>query len=827
MQRPKLEDMANRDSLSAWYTQPWTIDYVYQGTPEDISYFKDAECKTVDFVNADTFAWEQPTVLKSIPTNQLKQWMSLKLTDTYKGTWLIMPLTKPQQDFFAQHGRIALQPTEKFYQGDMRPGLISPKVDYTKELSVLPVQYNFTEEWARVLQRIWGHPTELFRRYPYNTVYITTDMLLHVYHKLFENSLIAYEEKTLRPQFAQVSIQLADHYLDLLNKASSPDEKHIYGYLASYRAIEASLLPSQEDIFAQIDKQKSTNPEFNDLTDEQINALIQEQATKNFSKLPENYKKAATESIQLILAAKEMKYPDPLFALIMPTPPEPMEIIKQDYTQFTPRSHYTNDSLLKTYFMGAKWLMREKMYVADAKGAATALIMAHTIPADQLVILENMNDAIKRLIWSDDDMTITLLQKFLKDKNLSSPQAIISASADEKFRDELLALFQQKIISTSYQTAERRALTEDKAHLLTNGLVMFGEKFTVDSRLFDKFTAWSAETESSDKPDVQTALIVADNLLELPVAERYVELWMNKHADEYDIRTEHIKAYPNLKSSTRPQLAAFVEALSGTIYHRWLGMLATVFTPTYQNIPYFLEDALYQTKQLVTYLGSYTELKHDTLLYVKQAYAELWGWGGTCSIEVIPPDLPIAKGYVEPNIDLMNNLLTLTQDTDEFFHNPLLSKFSDYITFVKGIALKQANNEKISDEEFEQLRLSDQKLNELTIPEKVIGLPIEKEQRWSLIADIFTSGLKWPLYEATGRPHLLVLMIDDANGKRVVTWPIFSHYEFYGTPVPIEKWRYTDEERQAAYDPSSDGSTPGAGASKEIMSLPFVDLMIK
>ncbi len=100
---------------------------------------------------------------------------------------------------------------------------------------------------------------------------------------------------------------------------------------------------------------------------------------------------------------------------------------------------------------------------------------------------------------------------------------------------------------------------------------------------------------------------------------------MNKHADEYDIRTEHIKAYPNLKSSTRPQLAAFVEALSGTIYHRWLGMLATVFTPTYQNIPYFLEDALYQTKQLVTYLGSYTELKHDTLLYVKQAYAELGG----------------------------------------------------------------------------------------------------------------------------------------------------------------------------------------------------------
>jgi hypothetical protein len=26
-------------------------------------------------------------------------------------------------------------------------------------------------------------------------------------------------------------------------------------------------------------------------------------------------------------------------------------------------------------------------------------------------------------------------------------------------------------------------------------------------------------------------------------------------------------------------------------------------------------------------MGSYTELKHDTLLYVKQNYAEMW-WGG-------------------------------------------------------------------------------------------------------------------------------------------------------------------------------------------------------
>jgi hypothetical protein len=43
-------------------------------------------------------------------------------------------------------------------------------------------------------------------------------------------------------------------------------------------------------------------------------------------------------------------------------------------------------------------------------------------------------------------------------------------------------------------------------------------------------------------------------------------------------------------------------------------------------------------------LGSYTELKHDTLLYVKQAYAEMGGGGaGPCGRSIDPPELPIPK----------------------------------------------------------------------------------------------------------------------------------------------------------------------------------------
>ena len=80
-----------------------------------------------------------------------------------------------------------------------------------------------------------------------------------------------------------------------------------------------------------------------------------------------------------------------------------------------------------------------------------------------------------------------------------------------------------------------------------------------------------------------------------------------------------------------------------------------------------MQDPLYQYKELNTFQWNYSELKHDTILYVKQAYAELWwGWEDECSIMITPPDLPIPKWYVEPNIDLIDSILKLTNDTKDF-----------------------------------------------------------------------------------------------------------------------------------------------------------------
>jgi hypothetical protein len=104
----------------------------------------------------------------------------------------------------------------------------------------------------------------------------------------------------------------------------------------------------------------------------------------------------------------------------------------------------------------------------------------------------------------------------------------------------------------------------------------------------------------------------------------------------------------------------------------------------------------------------------------------------------------------------------------------------------------------------------------ISTPQKLIWQPQQKETRWSLIADIFTSWRYGPLYVANWRPYLLAVMINDINWSRVVVWPMFSNYEFYGEPIKGETaWRFTDQDRQNSYDSLSSKTV------NDILSLPL------
>ena len=73
---------------------------------------------------------------------------------------------------------------------------------------------------------------------------------------------------------------------------------------------------------------------------------------------------------------------------------------------------------------------------------------------------------------------------------------------------------------------------------MTRGFVFFGEKFTLDSYIFDQLTAGSAEKEFLQKPNVQTAMIVPDVLENYAPAHELVKLRLQEKSrgDDAQVR---------------------------------------------------------------------------------------------------------------------------------------------------------------------------------------------------------------------------------------------------------------------------------------------------
>jgi hypothetical protein len=308
--------------------------------------------------------------------------------------------------------------------------------------------------------------------------------------------------------------------------------------------------------------------------------LINER-TQTFSKtLAPEYKTLLPTLIEKILKAEEDRVEDLFLATVAKTDLRNEELqIQQDYTQFKPRSHYTDSSLLKTYFIATKWLMREKFYFTSPELTKIILVMGATIQEKDLINFENLFKQIKNLIGVDDDLTLFALQDFLQQQHLTTPEAILKQDI-APLQTQLSALQPQKISSTHYETPGVMMGTGEASMKQTlGGFVLFGEKFTLDSYLFDLTTAGSAEEEFAYKPNMQTALIVPDILEDNALANQLVKLRFSEKADQEKVVEDSTQGFTQLSSYDKVREAAKKEittllasgtAVTDNIYHKRL-----------------------------------------------------------------------------------------------------------------------------------------------------------------------------------------------------------------------------------------------------------------
>ncbi|MFA5188709.1 MAG: DUF3160 domain-containing protein [Patescibacteria group bacterium] len=233
------------------------------------------------------------------------------------------------------------------------------------------------------------------------------------------------------------------------------------------------------------------------------------------------------------------------------------------------------------------------------------------------------------------------------------------------------------------------------------------------------------------------------------------------------------------------------------IYNNWLYVLNSLPVKYGQGYQSFMQTAAWQDKELNTSLASWSELRHDTILYVKQSYtiAEL-GAGE-------PP--PIV-GYVEPVPEFYVRLLNLTnltkkgldklvpQDTmDNLKIDAALTNFSSILEKLQTMSQKELANQALSDQENEFIRnFGDSLVNLIST---LSGGDVDPQIFKSvMVADVHTEGnVKKVLEEGVGYIKTLLAAYKLPDNRILLgVGPVFSYYEFkqdMDNRLTDEAWR--------------------------------------
>ncbi|MGC9358594.1 MAG: DUF3160 domain-containing protein, partial [Anaerolineae bacterium] len=332
----------------------------------------------------------------------------------------------------------------------------------------------------------------------------------------------------------------------------------------------------------------------------------------------------------------------------------------------------------------------------------------------------------------------------------------------------------------------------------TQGFRFMGQRFVLDAYIFEQMI-WREVGTMGNERWLPKGL---DVFAALGNDEAYALL------DEMG-ETEYAN-YDEQMSKVRGEIAALeMDSWTQNLYWNWLYALRAVVSTKNEAYPPFMRTEAWAHKELHTALGSWTELKHDTILYAKQVMAEM---GGGPMEEVIP------RSYVEPNPEAYARLLALTRMTrDGLAERGILTdqsrwrleELDDQLTFLQRIAEAELSGGTISEEDYERLKYFGGWLERMTMAaadaEGEFSNVFGEDEQAAIVADVATDPNGYALEEATGRIYeIFVVVPDGSGGLQIATGGIYSYYEF---AWPISD-RLTNETWRAMLDAGNQPAQP-------------------
>jgi hypothetical protein len=333
---------------------------------------------------------------------------------------------------------------------------------------------------------------------------------------------------------------------------------------------------------------------------------------------------------------------------------------------------------------------------------------------------------------------------------------------------------------------------------LPRSLTFLGQRFTIDGWIIEMMTHSYWDSRRNNSRYIPSALETAFAVLgNSQVAPRLKKRMENTDGVAWRDGIE----FQSLLAAGREVIDSQSKAAwESSIYNQWLYTLRALSEPTTDaRFPEAMRTAAWASKTLNTQLASWTELRHDTILYVKQSAG-----GGWCYYP---------EGFVEPRIKFWQRLenlarssargiASLTEPSGEGYEEYLslkqkqvqfLNRFADTVAELRNIAEKQLSEQELTAAERWYLENVVEIVEAYLQPKQYNGWYPELfyQGNWdsgnydALIADIHTvvptdDGVYGGhvLNQATGAVNLMAIAIENGGDKVVYLGPVLSHYEF-------------------------------------------------
>lgn len=600
-------------------------------------------------------------------------------------------------------------------------------------------------------------------------IFVSTDAILHTSHVLFDYMLRIVEIERLRTDLMSLSRALVDLSFQQHEQAIDPLIKEAALGNAMFFSVALKLLDGTWPI-------------------------------------PEVVREKVEAEIALIEAHAGWKS-SPGFE-----DPQSLYLYQEDYSQYVPRGHYTRNKEFEGFFKAMMWYGRMIFPLPNGESwqvdsflkrvtrqalLITQALMDSPYQVPLMEIWERIYEPTAFFVERSDDLTVHDYIELMQQVYSETWRSVDSFADESKlftFIAEAMNLRDPKIASGIKWTEEMRPDA-----FYNKGFKFMGQRFTPGSYIFQELVF--------DKVG-QHSLTRGYRLL--PKGLDIMAVLGSETAEEIlkDEGDFEFKGYEEQLEKLKEEFSSLsVEEWTKTLYWSWLYSLGPLLEEKHETegYPLFMETEAWMKKALNSALASWAELRHDTILYVKQSYT---------APKSAPPPPP--KGYVEPYPEVYRRIADLVKQMREDLErqgllipevSANLTKFEDLLRGLERISEKELRGEALTEEEYHLIRKIGDNLSRITcfpdsIMEKIAGTA---DARMMVIADVHTdANTKQVLEEGVGYPfHIYV--IAPIEGELVLTeGAVFSYYEF---PWPMDD-RLTDEKWQEILEAGEEPDLP-------------------